>query len=64
MPKPSRLLIVSCLAGCLPAAGADVPAARLIVKPLLCVTDRDADGLHDELRHPLEERDRCRVLPE
>ena len=28
--------------GCLPAAGADVPAARLIVKPLLCVTDRDA----------------------
>jgi len=42
MPKLSRLLTVSCLLGCLPAAGADVPAARLIVKPVLCVTDRDA----------------------
>lgn len=37
----SRLLVACCLAGCLPAA-ADVPAVRLIVKPLLCVTDRDA----------------------
>jgi hypothetical protein len=26
----------------LPAVAADVPAARLIVKPLLCVTDRDS----------------------
>jgi hypothetical protein len=42
MPRLSRLLIVSCLAGCLPAAGADVPAARLIVKPLLCVLDRES----------------------
>lgn len=30
------------LAACLPAAGADVPAARLIVKPLLCVLDRES----------------------
>jgi hypothetical protein len=42
MPKSFRLLILACVAGCLPAAAADVPAARLIVKPVLCVTDRDA----------------------
>jgi len=34
--------LVPCLVGaCLPAAGADLPAARLVVKPLLCVTDKD-----------------------
>ena len=65
MPRVRRLLIASLSRWrCLPAAGADVPAARLIVKPLLCVTDRDADGLLDDLRYPLEERDRRRVLPE
>jgi hypothetical protein len=41
MPRFSRLIIACCLAGCLPAA-ADVPGVRLFVKPLLCVTDRDA----------------------
>ena len=35
----SRLMIASGLAAGLPAAAADVPVARLIVKPLLCVTD-------------------------
>jgi hypothetical protein len=36
------LLIATCLAGVFPAAAADSPAVRLVVKPLLCVTDRDA----------------------
>ncbi len=56
--------MVCLLAVCLPAAGADVPAARLMVKPLLCVTERESDRLLDDLRHPLEEHDRRRVLPE
>jgi hypothetical protein len=30
------------LVACLPASAADLPAARLIVKPLLCVLDREA----------------------
>jgi len=42
MLRPSRLLLLSCLAVCVPAGGAELPGARLIVKPLLCVTDRDA----------------------
>jgi hypothetical protein len=42
MPRLGWSLFVSCLAVCLPAAGADVPAARLIVKPLLCVLDRES----------------------
>jgi hypothetical protein len=42
MPRSSRLLIASCLVACAPAVGADVPAARLIVKPLLCVLDRES----------------------
>jgi hypothetical protein len=37
----TRLMFAAGLAACLPAAGADVPAARLLVKPLLCVTDHD-----------------------
>ena len=36
------LLIAGCLAGMFPAAAAESPAVRLVVKPLLCVTDRDA----------------------
>ncbi len=41
MRKPASLVIACGLAACLPATAADVPAARLIVKPLLCVTDHD-----------------------
>jgi len=41
MPKHVRLMVLSAFAVGLPAAAADVPAARLVVKPLLCVTDRD-----------------------
>jgi hypothetical protein len=37
-----RLALALGLAACLPAALADVPIARLFVKPLLCVTDREA----------------------
>ena len=42
MPDLQRLFIISGLALCLPAAGADTPAPRLTVKPQLCVTDKDA----------------------
>lgn len=42
MKKLNLSLVACCLAVCLPAAGADVPAARLIVKPLLCVLDRES----------------------
>jgi hypothetical protein len=42
MRKLACSLLASCLAVGLPAAGADVPAARLIVKPLLCVLDRES----------------------
>ncbi|HEU4593352.1 MAG TPA: DUF3019 domain-containing protein [Steroidobacteraceae bacterium] len=35
-------LIASCLAAAHTAAAADLPAARLLVKPLLCVLDSDA----------------------
>lgn len=44
MPGRSRWLTLYLLAVCLPASGADLPAARLIVKPLLCVTEREADA--------------------
>src|SRR5262245_11327316 len=37
----SRWALLPLLAAALPAAAADVPVARLVVKPLLCVTDRD-----------------------
>jgi hypothetical protein len=43
MSGRSPWLLVCLLAVCLPAAGADVPAARLMVKPLLCVTERESD---------------------
>jgi len=36
----TRVLLLSMLGVVLPAVAADVPAARLVVKPLLCVTDR------------------------
>lgn len=42
MKKFCWLLAGSVLWGNLTAAGADLPAARLIVKPLLCVIDKDA----------------------
>ncbi len=42
MPSLPRLLVLSGLAFWLPAAGAEKPAARLTVKPQLCVTDKDA----------------------
>jgi hypothetical protein len=38
----SSLLIGACLAACFPAGAAESPPPRLVVKPLLCVTDRDA----------------------
>jgi hypothetical protein len=41
MFRRPRLFIVCCLASCNPAAGADTAVARLFVKPLLCVTDRE-----------------------
>ncbi len=41
MSRLSRLFITCCLAACNPVAGADTPLARLFVKPLLCVTDRE-----------------------
>ena len=36
------LSIAAAVLASVPAAGADLPAARLIVKPLLCVIDREA----------------------
>ena len=43
MKKTSSLLVgCALLAMSLASAGADIPAARLIVKPLLCVIDREA----------------------
>jgi hypothetical protein len=42
MKKLRWLVAGSCLLVNLGAAGADLPAARLIVKPLLCVIDKDA----------------------
>ena len=42
MKKFCWLLAGSVLWANLTAAGADLPAARLIVKPLLCVIDKDA----------------------
>ena len=42
MKRLSRLALACCLGGFLPAVLADVPVARLFVKPLLCVTDREA----------------------
>lgn len=42
MVMAARILVASLLLVCLPAVAADVPAARLIVKPLLCVTDRES----------------------
>jgi hypothetical protein len=41
MRRLTRLLLAASFALSLPAAGADLPAARLVVKPLLCVTDRE-----------------------
>lgn len=41
MPRLTRWLLITGFALSFPAAGADLPAARLIVKPLLCVTDRE-----------------------
>jgi hypothetical protein len=41
MTRLARTLVASCLTACLPAT-ADIPATRLVVKPLLCVTDREA----------------------
>ena len=41
MRKSITLLAPTLFAACLPTAAADLPAARLVVKPLLCVTDRD-----------------------
>jgi DUF3019 family protein len=38
------ILIASGLVAVFPASAADLPAARLIVKPLLCVVDRDTPG--------------------
>jgi hypothetical protein len=42
MRKLALLSAALGLTACLPAVGADVPAARLIVKPLLCVLDRES----------------------
>jgi hypothetical protein len=42
MKKILWLLMGGAALASLPAAGADLPAARLIVKPLLCVIDREA----------------------
>ena len=42
MPGSTRLLLAACLVACLPAGAAETPAPRLVVKPTLCVTDRDA----------------------
>jgi hypothetical protein len=42
MKRIAMLSVACAIAACLPAAGADVPAARLIVKPLLCVLDRES----------------------
>ncbi len=42
MRKFAHILIVICLGGIVPVTAADKPAVRLVVKPLLCVTDRDA----------------------
>jgi hypothetical protein len=44
MKQIAMLLVACAIAACLPAAGADVPAARLIVKPLLCVLDRESSN--------------------
>lgn len=41
MHRLFRSFILCFLASCNPAAGADGAAARLFVKPLLCVTDRE-----------------------
>lgn len=42
MPRLSSLLVLPGLLICGLAAGADTPAAKLFVKPLLCVTDRES----------------------
>jgi hypothetical protein len=42
MPRLPSLLVPCGLLICAVAAGADVPAAKLFVKPLLCVTDRES----------------------
>ena len=42
MKKIPWSLIGAAVLASVPAAGADLPAARLIVKPLLCVIDREA----------------------
>jgi hypothetical protein len=42
MPPLARLFALSGLLAGAPALGADASAARLFVKPLLCVTDRDS----------------------
>lgn len=42
MKKTCWLLIGCMVLASVPAAAADLPAARLIVKPLLCVIDREA----------------------
>ena len=42
MKKLCRVLVACGLLVNLPVPAADIPAARLIVKPLLCVIDREA----------------------
>lgn len=42
MSRLSRWFIVCCLASCNSANAADAAVARLFVKPLLCVTDRES----------------------
>jgi hypothetical protein len=52
MPRLSRLLVICCSAICNPGMAADAPVARLTVKPLLCVTDRESTvcSMHFDIR--------------
>jgi hypothetical protein len=42
MPRVACLSLLSSLLVCASATAADAPVARLFVKPLLCVTDRES----------------------
>ena len=56
--------VAACAAPACPAMAADPAPVRLVVKPLLCVLDKDATDLRGHVRHPLEKRAGGRVLPQ